>query len=109
MKVSNKRSSALSKIHENTCNELLHRERSILTTEACPIPLITTNGAGMLNLTKIMRKHWDTLLSSPLVKEVMSPKPQVAYGRPENIKDQLVRGSIKYPTTAQQAYTPVPI
>ena len=78
------------------------------TLEASPVPLITTYGVGMQNITKIMRKHWNTLLSSPLVKEVMSPQPLVAYRHLENIKDQLVMASIKYPTMAQNVITPAP-
>ncbi len=87
---------------------LENRERSMPTTEASPIPLITTYGVGMPNITNMMRKHRDTLLSSPLVKEVMSSQPLVAYRRPENIKDQLVRASIKYPTTTHTVNTPAP-
>ncbi len=99
---------ALSKVQGQSRHELLYRERSMPTSKASPIPLITTYGTGMPNVTKIMKSHWGTLLLSPIVKEVMSPKPLVAHRCPENIKDRLVRTSITYPTTATTVNTPIP-
>ena len=48
---------ALSNVQRQSHHELLYRERSMHTSEASPILLITTYGVGMPNITKIMRKH----------------------------------------------------
>ncbi len=77
---------AFSKVQTKTREEILYGARATPTMEATPIPLITTYGNGMPNVTKIMHKHWNVLLSSPIAKETMPSKPMVAYRRPKNIR-----------------------
>lgn len=94
---------ALTKVQTRTREEILYGDRPTPEMEAPPIPLITTYGCGMPNVTKIMHKHWNVLLSSPIVKEIMPTKPTVAYRRPKNIRDDIVRAAISYPTQETQS------
>ena len=52
---------ALSNAQGQSRQELFYRELAMPTTEASPILLKTTFGVGMPIITKIMRKHSDTL------------------------------------------------
>ena len=88
---------AFDKVKDLDRHTLLHGERHVNHDTTIPIPLITTYGTGMPNITQIMRKHWPILMSSPLVKEVLPNTPTVAYRRPPNLKDQLVRAQVRYP------------
>ena len=99
---------SLEKVKKLDRQKLLHEERTASKTDAPPIPLITTYGTGMPNITKIMQTHWHTLLSSPILKELLPTKPTVAYRRPKNIKDDLVRAKLTYPPTPPTADTQRP-
>ncbi len=96
---------SLAKVKNLDRNKLLHEERTASQPDAPPIPLITTYGTGMPNITKIMQTHWHSLLSSPILKELLPTKPTVAYRHPKNIKDDLVRARMNYPPTPTTADT----
>ena len=42
----------------------------------------------------IVRKHWRTMTLDPYLKEVFPLPPLVAYKRPENIRDKLIRSKV---------------
>ena len=77
---------------------LLHGERHLDEQDIIPISLITTYGTGMPNITRIMQNHWPIPMSSPLVREVLPKSPRAAYRRSPNLKDQLVRAQVRYPS-----------
>ena len=53
------------------------------------------------SLPNIIKKHWRTMIDSdPHLKEVFPLPPLVAYKRPKNIRDKIIRSKI--PTTAQK-------
>ena len=53
------------------------------------------------SLPNIVKKHWRTMIDSdPHLKEVFPLPPLVAYKRPKNIRDKIIRSKI--PTTAQK-------
>ena len=45
-------------------------------------------------LSSIMKKHWRVMTQDPYLKEVFPLPPLIAYRRPENLKDKLVRAKI---------------
>ncbi len=90
-------SSQNDKVKDLNRHTLLHGECHVNEDTTIPIPLITTYGTGMPNITQIMHKHWPILMSSPLVKEILPITPTVAYRRSPNLKDQLVRAQVWYP------------
>ncbi len=96
---------AFNKVKDLDRHTLLHRERNVDEDTMNPIPLITIYGTGMPNITQIMRKHWPILMSSPLVKEILPNMPIVAYRRPPNLKDQLVRAEVRYPANNENHHT----
>ena len=96
---------AFNKVKDLDRHTLLHRERNVDEDSINPIPLITTYGTGMPNITQIMRKHWPILMSSPLVKEILPNMPIVAYRRPPNLKDQLVKAQVRYPANNENPRT----
>ena len=62
------------------------------------IPLVVTYRPGLTKLSSIVRKHLPTLhISDKLRKPIPNP-PLVAYRRPPNLRDLLVRAAVKTPT-----------
>ena len=58
-------------------------------------------------LPSIVKKHWRTMVASdPHLKEVFPLPPLVAYKRPQNIRDKLVRSKI--PTTIPRPKRVIP-
>ena len=46
------------------------------------------------SFTQITRKHWRTLVQNPQMAEIFPKPPLVAYSRPQNIKDKLIRAKL---------------
>ena len=70
------------------------------TTERTP--MVVTYHPDLPPLSKILRKHLPVLHISEKMKQSVPYPPLVAYRRPRNLKDLLVRTSMKPP---QQSYT----
>lgn len=51
------------------------------------------------SISEIVRKHWRTMTKDPRLKEIFPVPPMVAYKRPKNIRDTLIRS--KVPKAAQ--------
>ena len=62
-------------------------------TKKRPI-LVITYDPRLPPIPAILRKHWRTMTSDPQLKEVFPLPPMVAYKRPENIKDKLIRSKV---------------
>ena len=45
-------------------------------------------------LSSILKKHWRVMTQDPYLKEVFPLPPMIAYRRPTNLKDKLVRAKI---------------
>ena len=82
-----KRTEALRKKHKNTL-----RDR---------VPLVVTYHRQLTKLSIILRKHLPILQVSEWMKRIVSSVPLVAYRCPKNLKDLLVRATLKPP---QQSY-----
>ena len=52
-------------------------------------------------MTQIIRRHWRTMNQDPYLAEVFPQPPLVAYKRPQNIKDKLIRAKIPDQPTAR--------
>ena len=52
------------------------------------------------SIPKVVSKHWRTMVQDPRMKEIFSSPPLVAYRRPANIKDKLIRS--KMPTVQKR-------
>ena len=51
------------------------------------------------SITDIVRKHWRTMIQDPRLCEIFPLPPLVAYKRPPNIKQKLIRAKIPPPTS----------
>ena len=45
-------------------------------------------------LSKILQKHWRVMVQDPHLKDAFPLPPMVAYRRPPNLKDKLVRAKV---------------
>ena len=45
----------------------------------------------------IVRKHWRTMVQDPRLQEIFPVPPLVAYRRPQNIRDKLIRAKVPPP------------
>ena len=65
------------------------------------VPLVVTYHPQLPKLSIILRKHLPILHVSERMKQIIPNVPLVAYRRPKNLKDLLVRATLKPP---QQSY-----
>ena len=62
------------------------------------IPLVVTYRPGLTKLSSIVRKHLPILHISEKLRKAIPNPPLVAYRRPPNLRDLLVRAEVKPPT-----------
>ena len=78
------------------------REEALLPRPRRPalerIPLVVTYRPGLTKLSSIVRKHLPTLHISDKLRKAIPNPPLVAYRRPPNLRDLLVRAEVKTPT-----------
>ena len=67
------------------------------------IPLVVTYHPGLTNLSRIARKHLPILHTSSKLKEAIPDPPIIAFRRPKNIKDLLVRAKLNPPSPPTNA------
>ena len=70
------------------------------------VPFVVTYHPDGPNFAQIIRKHWGIIESVDEVKQVLGDMPMVAFRRPKNIRDHLVRAKIntnrtKHPGTSK--------
>ena len=53
------------------------------------------------SIPNIIKKHWRTMAQDPRLKEIFPLPPLVAYMRPPNIKDKLIRAKIPRPNSTK--------
>ena len=70
------------------------------------VPLVVTYHPERPCLGKIFRNHLPTLYISEKVKKVVPNPPLVANGRPKNLKDLLVRATMKPPQQLHEGNSP---
>ena len=46
------------------------------------------------SITKIVHKHWRTMSKDPYLQQVFSEPPRIAYKRPKNIKELIIRARV---------------
>ena len=56
--------------------------------------LVITYDPRLPPIPEILRKHWRTMTSDPQLKEIFPLPPLVAYKRPENIRNKLIRSKV---------------
>ena len=59
------------------------------------IPFVTTYHPDGPNIKSIIDKHWTIIESSERLQHIFREKPLLAYRRPKNLKDHLVRAKVK--------------
>ena len=52
---------------------------------------------GLPSITKIVHKHWRSMTSDPHMKAIFPKPPLIAYKRPMNIRDKLIRARVPPP------------
>ena len=67
------------------------------------IPLVVTYHPGLNNLSRITRKHLPILHTSSRLKKAIPDPPIVAFRRPKNIRDLLVRAKLNPPAPPTNA------
>ena len=53
------------------------------------------------SIPAIVKKHWRTMTQDPRLQEIFPVPPLVAYKRPKNIKDKLIRSRVPQQTTSR--------
>ena len=62
-------------------------------TSRRPVFVITYD-PRLPSITGIIKKHWRTMTQDPYLAEVYPIPPLIAYKRPPNIKDKLIRAKV---------------
>lgn len=71
----------------------LERVEKVKNTSKRPVLSVEYHPA-LPALSSILKKHWRVMVQDPYLKEVFPLPPLVAYRRPANLKDKLVRAQI---------------
>ena len=58
------------------------------------------------SIPDIVRKHWRSMTQDPRLKEIFPEPPLVAYKRPKNIRDKLIRSKVPPPTKIPKRKVP---
>ena len=53
------------------------------------------------SLTKIVSKHWRAMTTNPTMASIFKDPPLIAYKRPKNLKDILIRARIPPPQSSR--------
>ena len=53
------------------------------------------------SISKIVNRHWRTMRQDPYLAQVFPQPPLIAYKRPANIKDKMIRAKVPDPTPAR--------
>ena len=61
-----------------------------------PVFVISYNPA-LQSVAKILQKHWRVMATDPYLKKAFPQPPMVAFRRPKNLKENLVRAKIPPP------------
>ena len=60
------------------------------------IPLVVTYNPDSRPIRKIVNNHWEIFKQDERLKKVFKNRPLIAYRKPENLKDLLVRSKFVY-------------
>ena len=84
--------SAIERARKIPRNEALKRVQSVKTSRR---PVFVVNFDPRLPaISAILSKHWRTMTQDPRLKEIFPEPPLVAYKRPQNIKDKIIRAKV---------------
>ena len=70
------------------------------------IPFVVTYHPDLKNLSSIIRKNWNLIENDPTLKKLFPTPPVMAYRRPKNIKDILVRATVNKTPSVPGGYQP---
>ena len=65
-------------------------------TSSRPVFVVTHNPA-LPSVPKIMQKHWRVMTTNPHMKSIFPQPPLIAYKRPSNLSDRLIRAKLPPP------------
>ena len=90
--------------HRNVVNTVINKAMKIPRSDALKrvvrekstdrVVFVVTYDPRLPSIPKIVSKHWRTMVQDPRMKEIFSSPPLVAYRRPANIKDKLIRSKM---------------
>ena len=90
--------------HRNVVNSAINKALRIPRSDALKrvvrekstdrVVFVVTYDPRLPSIPKIVGKHWRTMAQDPRMKEVFNLPPLVAYRRPANIKDKLIRSKM---------------
>ena len=90
--------------HRNVVNTAINKAMKIPRSDALKrvvrekstdrVVFVVTYDPRLPSIPKIVSKHWRTMVQDPRMKEIFSSPPLVAYKRPANIKDKLIRSKM---------------
>ena len=88
-----------SQIIENAFSEIRTMDRSVLLRyktkrQSTRVPLVVTYHPDGPHFAQIIRKHWGIIESVDEINAIFKDPPIVAFRRPKNLKDHLVRAKI---------------
>ena len=86
---------AIDKARKVSRSEALKRVKKSSTTQR-PVFAITYD-PRLPSIAGIMSKHWRTMTKDPHLAETFPQPPLVAYRRPKNIRDKLIRSKVPAP------------
>ena len=55
---------------------------------------VVTYNPALPSISNILRKHWRVMANDPYLKKVFPSPPMVAFRRPKNLKDKLVKARV---------------
>ena len=80
--------------------------KKVYRENTSPRPVFIINFDPRLpSISGIVNKHWRTMVQDPRLKEIFPQPPLVAYKRPPNIKDKIIRAKVPKPTISRAKRT----
>ena len=76
-------------------NELL-KERDNTTSKETKIPLVLTYSRSLPNISKVVRKHWNSLSINEACKEIFQNEPVTAFRRNKHLKELIGSNKIEH-------------
>ena len=83
----------MKRVHSMTRSSCLEKRKKKTTTR---IPFVLTYHSELPSVRKIINDHWNILQTKSKLRKTYKERPLVAYRRPKNLRDLLVKAEFQW-------------
>ena len=83
----------MKRVHKMALSSCLEKRKKKTTTR---IPFVLTYHSNLPPVGKIISDHWNILQTKPKLRRTYKERPLVAYRKPKNLRDLLVKAEFQW-------------